>query len=138
MPSDMKPPSVEQILKRKISGQSVARMQWNRAKSEAGKVVDVKLFKDDLGPKLDALNQLYQGALDVKKYYPVLDDRTKKPVATKLKEVEKVVWKYKQLCKTQAAAAAQNAPQVKAWNKLHGALELLEAVRIKVKQNVLD
>ena len=131
-------PSVEQIMKRKFAGQSAARVQWNRSKQTAGKLVDVSVFKGDLGPLLDGMNQLYQGALEVKRFYPTLDERTKKPVRTQKAKIESVLHSYKKICTNEAKKTGVTAAQKKAWSVLDGALDVVQATMIKVHKDVLS
>jgi hypothetical protein len=131
-------PSVEQILKRKFAGQSAVRVQWNDAKKKAGTVVDVSVFKEDLGPLLDVMNQLYQGALEVKRYYPTLDERTKKPVRAQKTKIETVMGHYKTICANESNKQGVTPAQKKAWDSLVTAINLIQASMIKVKKDVLD
>jgi hypothetical protein len=135
--TDIKP-SVEQILKRKFAGQSAVRVQWNDAKKKAGTVVDVSVFKEDLGPLLDVMNQLYQGALEVKRYYPTLDERTKKPVRAQKTKIETVMGHYKTICANESNKQGVTPAQKKAWDSLVTAINLIQASMIKVKKDVLD
>lgn len=135
--TDIKP-SVEQILKRKFAGQSAVRVQWNDAKKKAGTVVNVSVFKEDLGPLLDVMNQLYQGALEVKRYYPTLDERTKKPVRAQKTKIETVMGHYKTICANESNKQGVTPAQKKAWDSLVTAINLIQASMIKVKKDVLD
>ena len=131
-------PSVEQIMKRKFAGQSAVRVQWNRAKQTAGKVVDVSVFKEDLGPLLDGMNQLYQGALEVKRFYPTLDERTKKPVRSQKAKIENVLRSYKTICTNEAGKQGVTAAQKKAWSDLSAAVDVVQATMIRVQKDVLS
>ena len=120
-------PTVEQILKRKIGGQSPSHIQWNTAKKKASSVVDVKIFKANLGASLDNLEQLYKGALEVKRFYPKLDDRTLKPVRERKTKVLRIVSDYRIICRDKAAEAGATPQQKKAWDVLSQQLGMVEA-----------
>jgi hypothetical protein len=78
----MTKPSVDMIMKRQVSGHSPAHLKWELAKKDAAKKgADLKrLPKEDLGPLLDQFRQYLKGAGEVARYYPILDDRTLKPL----------------------------------------------------------
>jgi hypothetical protein len=131
-------PTVDQIMKRKFAGQSAVRVQWNDAKKKAATVVDVSVFKENLGPLLDVMNQLYQGALEVKRYYPTLDERTKKPVRAQKTKIETVMGHYKTICTNESDKQGVTPAQKKAWGSLTTAIGLIETSMIRVKKDVLD
>ena len=120
-------PTVEEILKRKVSGHSPERVMWEGAKKKASKHVDTGVFKEHLGPALDALRSYVKGANDVKVYYPKLDERTLKPIRQQKQKVATIIDKYLTIVKNQLKKPNLTAAQKDAWEDLKGQLETREA-----------
>lgn len=116
--TDIKP-SIDMIMKRKISGQSPERIVWaNAKKAAAQKGADLsKLPKEDLGPLFDAFRSYLKGAGEVMQFYSKLDDRTLKPLRETKSKIESAAKTYELECKKQAQNA--QSPTVKsAWQDL--------------------
>jgi hypothetical protein len=112
-------PTTEMLLKAHIAKQCSARILWAEAKKKAeAKKIDVKVFKRDLGPELDKLRDVCEGALQVKKHYGKLDAKTIQTVKTQSDKVEKIVREYVALCKQQSDKAGTTPDQKKAWDSL--------------------
>lgn len=127
-------PSVEEIMRRKVQGHAPERVTWETAKKNAAKQVDVSVFKSGLGPAIDSLRQLSKGAMEVKRFYATLDDRTLKPVKAQAAKVDKIVRDYVKICTTAANAANATPAQQQAWKKLEAAAQAAGAVTINYVQ----
>lgn len=97
----MTKPTVDVVMKRKVSGHSRGHLKWELAKKEAKqKGADVsKLPKEDLGPLLDQFHQYVMGAGEVARYYPTLDNRTLKPLRETKSKIR--TQKYWDVCDAQ-------------------------------------
>lgn len=112
-------PSVDMIMKKKVSGHSAGHVMWAEAKKKAAqKGADVsQLPKDSLGPLLDDFRQYVRGAGEVMRFYPTLDARTLKPLKETRVKIEAAAMAYEKECVKQANAA--QTPAVKtAWKDL--------------------
>jgi hypothetical protein len=121
-------PTVEEILKRKVQGHAPERVVWESAKKKASAQVDVSVFKRGLGPAIDSLRQVSKGALEVKRFYNTLDDRTMRPVKDQAAKVDSIVREYKKICSDSAKKAGLTPAQKQAWVQLGGAAEAAGAV----------
>jgi hypothetical protein len=121
-------PTPEMLLKAHIAKQCAARILWAEAKKKAeAKKVDVKLFKRDLGPELDKLRDVCEGALQVKKHYGKLDPKTIKTVKDQSLKVEKIIRDYGTLCTQESKKPGVTADQKKAWESLKSQLDTTAA-----------
>jgi hypothetical protein len=112
-------PTPEMLLKAHIAKQCSARILWAEAKKKAvAKKVDVKVFNRDLGPELDKLRDVCEGAQQVKKHYAKLDPKTIQTVKTQSEKVDKIIREYVALCKQQSDKPGVTADQKKAWESL--------------------
>jgi len=117
-------PTPEMLLKAHIAKQSTARILWAEAKKKAeAKKVDVKVFTRDLGPELDKLRDLCEGALQVKKHYGKLDSKTIQAVKNQSLKVEKIIRDYGALCTQESKKSGVTADQKKAWDGLKRQLD---------------
>ncbi len=128
-------PNIDEIMRRKVSGDSPAHVSWSSAKKKAAHDgADLsKLPKDDLGPLLDNYRQYLRGAAEVNRYYKDTlkqnykwDQKTLKPLKETRKKIENAVFKYKQVCTQQATAQGTSPAVKKAWLGLESALNIAE------------
>lgn len=113
-------PSVEMLLKKKVTGHSTAHLLWAEKKKKAAKDgADLaKLANDSLGPKLDNFRQLFKGAIEVSRLYSKLDDRTLKPVREARKKVEDTAAAYEKTCRALSKDATLSKGAQDAWSEL--------------------
>jgi hypothetical protein len=125
-------------------GWSDQHVAWEAAKREASQVIDVRVFNLALGNALDALRDVCEAALEIKKVHKTLDDRTKGPVRDRKNVVDRIVSRYVELCKARQRSLGgelqfvggqrpggqrieprprdQIQREIDAWNKLERAL----------------
>jgi hypothetical protein len=120
-------PTHEELLRHHVLGHCAQHVTWTSAKKKASKYVDTKVFNRNLGPALDSLRDICDGAMDVKKYYSKLDDRTLKPVKERKAKVEKIIMEYQTICKREMAKPSLTADQKKAWGDLTTQLQTCAA-----------
>jgi hypothetical protein len=130
-------PTREQLLKHHVLGHCAQHLTWATAKKKASKHVDTKVFNRNLGPALDSLRDICDGAMDVKKYYNQLDDRTLKPVRERKAKVEKIINEYLAICKRELAKPGLTADQKKAWGDLATQLQTTAAAPANMTRQVL-
>jgi hypothetical protein len=121
-------PTTEMLLKAHIAKQCATRILWAEAKKKAvAKKIDVKVFNKDLGPELDKLRDVCEGAQQVKKHYGKLDPKTIQAVKSQSDKVEKIIRDYVAICKQQAGKAGITPDQKKAWESLKNQLDTTAA-----------
>jgi hypothetical protein len=130
-------PTREELLKHHVLGHCAQHLTWSSAKKKASKYVDTKVFKLNLGPSLDSLRDICEGAMDVKKYYSKLDDRTLKPVKDRKAKVEKIIREYQAICKREMAKPGVTADQKRAWGDLASQLDTVAAAPGNMTRQVL-
>src|SRR3954451_24246401 len=108
-------PTVAMLLKYHVARQSPSRVDWANRKQKASKVVDVRIFKSDLGPSYDAFRDICEAAVKIKHKGGTLDDQMKKAIADRGKQVKDCLTSYKALVKQQLARPGVTAVQKTAW-----------------------
>jgi uncharacterized protein (UPF0335 family) len=122
-------PNVDEIMRRKVSGDSPSHVLWSTAKKNAARGgADLsKLPKEDLGPLFDNYRQYLRGAGELSRLFPEWktkgwDPKALKPLKETRKKIEAAITKYKQVCAQQATAQGTSPAVKKAWLDLDAAL----------------
>lgn len=111
-------PTLPMLLKYHVARQSPSRVDWANRKQKASKVVDVRIFKNDLGPTYDAFRDISEAAAKIKKKGGRLDANMKKAIADRGGQVKKCLDLYNALIKQQLAKPGLTAAQKTAWEDL--------------------